>query len=108
MPYIYIIYALLCFPAQGFNSISAVGQIAETLTGKTIATNSALYWISFAILMIIAIPSITQIIDKARKDTLFNTMDAYIEDMADDIKDYEKVYLTVQAVAEKEGWKMKY
>ena len=33
-------------------------------------------------------------------------MDAYIEDMADDIKDYEKVYLTVQAVAEKEGWKV--
>ncbi|MBR6609951.1 MAG: trigger factor [Oscillospiraceae bacterium] len=36
----------------------------------------------------------------------YETMDAYIEDMADDIKDYEKVYLTVQAVAEKEGWKV--
>lgn len=36
----------------------------------------------------------------------YESMDAYIEDMADDIKDYEKVYLTVQAVAEKEGWKV--
>lgn len=52
---IYIIYALLCFPAQGFNTISAVGQIAETLTGQAIATDSALYWISFAILMAIAV-----------------------------------------------------
>ena len=52
---IYIVYALLCFPAQGFNTISAVGQIAETVTGQTIATDSALYWVSFAILMTIAV-----------------------------------------------------
>ena len=50
---IYIIYALLCFPAQGFNTISAVGQIAETITGTSIPTNSALYWIS-AIILIVA------------------------------------------------------
>ena len=52
---IYIVYALLCFPAQGFNTISAVGQIAETVAGQSIATDSALYWISFAILMIISV-----------------------------------------------------
>ena len=52
---IYIIYALLCFPAQGFNTISAVGQIAETLTGQSIPTNSTLYWISFAVLIAISI-----------------------------------------------------
>lgn len=52
---IYIIYALLCFPAQGFNTISAVGQIAETLTGHHIATNSALYWTAFVVLMVIAV-----------------------------------------------------
>ncbi|MDY3919219.1 MAG: amino acid carrier protein [Candidatus Limivivens sp.] len=51
----YIIYALLCFPAQGFNTVSAVGQIAETLTGRTIPTNSALYWIAFVILLIVII-----------------------------------------------------
>lgn len=49
---IYIIYALLCFPAQGFNTISAVGQIAEIITGTTIPTNSTLYWISFAVLIV--------------------------------------------------------
>ena len=52
---IYILYTLLCFPAQGFNTISAVGQIAETLTGQTIATDSLLYWISFAVLMVISV-----------------------------------------------------
>ena len=52
---IYIIYALLCFPAQGFNTISAVGQIASTLTGETIPTNSALYWISFVVLIAVSI-----------------------------------------------------
>lgn len=51
----YIIYALLCFPAQGFNAVSAVGQIGETITGKTIPTNSALYWIAFAVLIAIII-----------------------------------------------------
>lgn len=51
----YIVYALLCFPAQGFNAVSSVGQIAETITGMTIPTNSALYWISFAVLLVMLI-----------------------------------------------------
>ncbi len=50
---LYIVYAFLCFPAQGFNTISAVGAIAQTITGKTIATNSALYWVSFAVLIVV-------------------------------------------------------
>ena len=49
---LYIIYAFLCFPAQGFNTISAVGAIASLFTGTDIATNSALYWIAFAALII--------------------------------------------------------
>ena len=52
---LYIIYALLCFPAQGFNTISAVGAIAGVLTGSVIETNSSLYWISFVILMIVVV-----------------------------------------------------
>lgn len=51
----YIIYALLCFPAQGFNTVSSVGQIAEVLTGHTIPTTSALYWISFAALIVVMV-----------------------------------------------------
>lgn len=49
----YIIYALLCLPAQGFNTVSAVGQIVETVTGQAVATNSPLYWGSFAVLLVI-------------------------------------------------------
>lgn len=49
----YIIYALLCFPAQGFNTVSSIGQIAEVITGHTISTTSALYWISFAVLIVV-------------------------------------------------------
>ena len=48
----YIIYALLCFPAQGFNTVSSIGQIAETITGNVIPTNSALYWVTFVVLLI--------------------------------------------------------
>lgn len=48
----YIIYALLCFPAQGFNTVSSVAQIAEAISGNTIPTNSALYWITFVILLV--------------------------------------------------------
>lgn len=48
---LYILYALLCLPAQGFNTISAVGAVAQVFTGTAISTNSALYWISFAVLL---------------------------------------------------------
>lgn len=49
---LYIVYALLCFPAQGFNTVSSVGQIAEIITGQAIPTNSALYWITFVVLIV--------------------------------------------------------
>ncbi len=50
---LYIIYALLCFPAQGFNSISAIGQIGEIISGQTIATDSTLYWVAFSLLIVV-------------------------------------------------------
>ena len=50
---LYIVYALLCFPAQGFNTISAVGAIASKISGVNIPTNSSLYWIAFAVLIVI-------------------------------------------------------
>ena len=50
---LYILYALLCFPAQGFNTVTAVGSIASIITGSEIATNSALYWIAFAVLIVV-------------------------------------------------------
>ena len=51
----YIVYALLCFPAQGFNTVSSIGQIVETITGNVIPTNSWLYWVSFAVLLIVLV-----------------------------------------------------
>ena len=47
----YIIYALLCFPAQGFNSVSAMGRIASIISGEELPTNHAVYWIGFAVIL---------------------------------------------------------
>lgn len=48
---LYVVYALLCFPAQGFNTVSAAGQIAGAIKGGAIATDSAVYWVAAGILM---------------------------------------------------------
>ena len=68
---LYIVYALLCFPAQGFNTVSSVGQIASLIVGHEIATNSALYWITFAVLIVAlvvisfgGIKKVTKVTDK--------------------------------------------
>ena len=51
----YIIYALLCFPAQGFNTVSAMGQIASIISGQELPTTHAVYWIGFVIVIIATI-----------------------------------------------------
>ena len=68
---LYILYALCCFPAQGFNTVSAVGQIAGVLTGKEFASSSALYWIAAVITVVITvviafggIKKVTKVTDK--------------------------------------------
>ena len=38
---LYILYALCCLPAQGFNVVSSIGRMAEIATGATIAVDSA-------------------------------------------------------------------
>lgn len=43
---LYILYALCCLPAQGFNVVSSVGRMAEIVTGKTIPSGSAFYYYS--------------------------------------------------------------
>ena len=48
----YIIYALLCFPAQGFNSVSAMGRIASIICGQELPTDHAVYWIGFVVILI--------------------------------------------------------
>jgi len=48
---LYILYALCCFPAQGFNTITAVGSIASIVTGRSFAPDSLLYWIAGAAIL---------------------------------------------------------
>ena len=42
---LYILYALCCLPAQGFNVVSSIGRMAEIVTGTAIATDSVFYYI---------------------------------------------------------------
>lgn len=50
---LYILYALCCLPAQGFNVVSSVGRIAEAATGSTIASDSLFYYIVGAVVVIL-------------------------------------------------------
>lgn len=50
---LYILYALCCLPAQGFNVVSSVGRIAEAATGSTIASDSLYYYIVGAVVVIL-------------------------------------------------------
>jgi len=48
----YIVYAMCCLPAQGFNVVSSIGQMGEIITGKTIGSTSVFYYV-VAILLIV-------------------------------------------------------
>lgn len=48
---VYIVYALLCFPAQGFNSVSSLGMIASLASGETLPTTHWVYWLGFALVL---------------------------------------------------------
>lgn len=50
---LYILYALCCLPAQGFNVVSSVGRIAEVFTGGVIASDSLFYYIVGAIVVVL-------------------------------------------------------
>lgn len=68
----FIVYAMCCLPAQGFNVVSSIGQMASIITGNTIATSSAFYYIVALILIITTayiafggIKKVTKVTDKA-------------------------------------------
>ena len=50
---LYILYALCCLPAQGFNVVSSVGRIAEVVTGSTIASDSIFYYAVGTIVVVV-------------------------------------------------------
>ena len=50
---LYILYALCCLPAQGFNVVSSIGNMATIATGNQIASDSAFYYIVGAAIIIL-------------------------------------------------------
>lgn len=50
---LYILYALCCLPAQGFNVVSSAGQIAEIVTGTTLTSDSVFYYITGIIVIVL-------------------------------------------------------
>ena len=50
---LYILYALCCLPAQGFNVVSSIGRMAEIATGSVIATDSTFYYVVGAVTIIL-------------------------------------------------------
>ena len=68
---LYILYALCCLPAQGFNVVSSIGTMAGIVTGETIATDSVFYYAIGAITVILTaiiafggIKKVTKLTDK--------------------------------------------
>lgn len=49
---LYILYALCCLPAQGFNVVSSIGRMAEIVTGTVIAGDSVFYYIVGALIVL--------------------------------------------------------
>ena len=67
----YIIYAMCCLPAQGFNVVSSIGQMADIITGTTMKTDSAFYYVVAMLLLILTayiafggIKKVTRVTDK--------------------------------------------
>lgn len=67
----YIIYAMCCLPAQGFNVVSSIGTMAEIVTGTTLSTTSIFYYIVAALVVLFTgimvfkgIRQVTRVTDK--------------------------------------------
>ena len=67
----YIIYAMCCLPAQGFNVVSSIGQMADIVTGNTMASDSIFYYVVAALLLVLTayiafggIKKVTKVTDK--------------------------------------------
>lgn len=49
----FIIYAMCCLPAQGFNVVSSIGEMASIITGVTLPADSMFYYITAILLIVI-------------------------------------------------------
>lgn len=67
----FIVYAMCCLPAQGFNVVSSIGQMAQIVTGQSFASDAALYYVVAVILIAVTayiafggIKKVTKVTDK--------------------------------------------
>lgn len=52
---LYILYALFCLPAQSFNTISSVGQMAELVVNRTFGVTSAFTVVTAVLIVVLTI-----------------------------------------------------
>lgn len=50
---LYILYAMCCLPAQGYNVVSSIGEIAGTITGNMIPVDSVFSYVVAAIVIVL-------------------------------------------------------
>ena len=49
----YIVYAVCCLPAQGYNVVSSIGQMVQIVTGKELAADAGFYYVVALVLIAI-------------------------------------------------------
>lgn len=49
----FIVYAMCCLPAQGYNVVSSVGQMGEMILGTSIPTESLFYYVTAIVLIVL-------------------------------------------------------
>jgi len=67
----YIIYAMCCLPAQGFNVVSSIAQMADIIAGTAMQTSYTFYYVVAVLLLILTtyiafggIKKVTKVTDK--------------------------------------------
>lgn len=50
---LYILYALCCLPAQGFNVVSSIGTMASIVTGTSISSDSVFFYIVGVVIVLL-------------------------------------------------------
>ncbi|MFI3313109.1 MAG: amino acid carrier protein [Eubacteriales bacterium] len=68
---LYILYALCCFPAQGYNTVMATASLATLITGQTFVANSLFNWVAAGVILVTicvvafgGIKKVTRVTDK--------------------------------------------
>lgn len=67
----FLVYAMCCLPAQGFNVVSSMGQMVQLVTGKTLASDALFYYVTAVMVIAVTayiafggIKKVTKVTDK--------------------------------------------